>query len=70
MSSYAPLFANYGHTQWNPDLIGYDQLRSCGSTSYWVQRLFANNLGDKMLPVTASASGLCCSVTVVTLNGR
>jgi alpha-L-arabinofuranosidase len=70
MSSYAPLFANYGHTQWNPDLIGYDQLQSYGSTSYWVQRLFANNLGDKVLPVTASASGLYCSATVDSRTGR
>jgi hypothetical protein len=33
MSSYAPLFANYAYTQWNPDLIGYDQTSSFGSTS-------------------------------------
>ena len=70
MSSYAPLFANYGHSQWNPDLIGYDQLQSYGSTSYWVQRLFANNLGDRVLPVAASASGLYCSATVDSRNGR
>jgi alpha-L-arabinofuranosidase len=63
MSSYAPLFASVGHTQWNPDLIGFDQLTSYGSTSYWVQRLFATNLGDRVLPVTAGA-GLYCSATV------
>ena len=57
MSSYAPLFANYNHTQWNPDLIGFDQLHSFGSTSYWVQRMFAGCVGDRVLPVTASASG-------------
>jgi hypothetical protein len=32
LNSYAPLFANYNHTQWNPDLIGYDQTSSFGST--------------------------------------
>lgn len=58
MSSYAPLYANYNHTQWNPDLIGYDQLSSFGSTSYWVQQLFARNVGDKVLPVTATDTGL------------
>ena len=63
MSSYAPLFANYGHTQWNPDLIGFDQLTSFGSTSYWVQKMFAGNVGDRVLPVTAPA-GLYCSATV------
>jgi alpha-L-arabinofuranosidase len=68
MSSYAPLFANVGHTQWNPDLIGFDQLTSFGSTSYWVQRLFATNLGDRVLPVTAGA-GLLCSATVDSRRG-
>lgn len=63
MSSYAPLFANYAHTQWNPDLIGFDQLTSFGSTSYWVQRMFASSVGDHVLPVTTSASGLYCSAT-------
>ena len=55
MTSYAPLFANYGHTQWNPNLIGYDQVDSYGSTSYYVQSLFASNVGDTVVPVTASA---------------
>ena len=70
MSSYAPLFANYGHTQWNPDLIGYDQVSSFGSTSYWVQRMFASNMGDKVLPATASAAGLYYSATVDSRAGR
>jgi len=70
MSSYAPLFANYNHTQWNPDLIGYDQLTSFGATSYWVQQMFARNVGDKVLPVTASAAGLYCSATVDSRSGQ
>ncbi|MGE5132636.1 MAG: LamG-like jellyroll fold domain-containing protein [Gemmatimonadota bacterium] len=69
MSSYAPLFANVGHTQWNPDLIGYDQIHSFGSTSYWVQRMFARNVGDKVLPVTASATGLYFSATIGSRTG-
>jgi alpha-L-arabinofuranosidase len=70
LSSYAPLFANYDHTQWNPDLIGYDQTSSFGSTSYWVQRMFARNVGDKVLPVTASASGLYYSATIDSRSGQ
>ena len=70
MSCYAPLFANYAHTQWNPDLIGYDQTRSFGSTSYWVQRMFARNVGDKVLPVTGSATGLYYSATIGTETGQ
>jgi alpha-L-arabinofuranosidase len=70
MSSYAPLFANYNHTQWNPDLIGFDQVHGFGSTSYWVQRMFATNVGDLVLPVTASASGLYYSATIDSRSGR
>jgi alpha-L-arabinofuranosidase len=70
MSSYAPLFANYNHTQWDPDLIGFDQVQSFGSTSYWVQRMFATNVGDRVLPVTASASGLYYSATIDSRCGR
>lgn len=70
MSSYAPLFANYNHTQWNPDLIGYDQTSSFGSTSYWVQQMFARNVGDQVLPVTATATGLYYSATVDSRSGQ
>ena len=70
MSSYAPLFANYGHTQWNPNLIGYDQVQSYGSTSYYVQQMFANNVGDKVVPVTASATGLYFSATIDSRSGQ
>ena len=70
MTSYAPLFANYGHTQWNPNLIGYNQVESYGSTSYHVQSLFANNVGDKVVPVTASQGGLYYSATIDTKSRR
>ena len=69
LSSYAPLFANVGHTQWNPDLIGYDQVHSFGSTSYWVQQMFARNVGDAVLPATASATGLYYSATLDSERG-
>jgi alpha-L-arabinofuranosidase len=70
MSSYAPLFANVGHTQWNPDLIGYDQITSFGSTSYWVQRMFASSVGDHVLPVSASDAGLYYSATIRSADGQ
>lgn len=55
MSSYAPLFVNVnpGGMQWTTDLIGYDALTSYGSPSYHVQKMFSNNIGDVILPVTA-----------------
>ena len=63
MQCYAPLFAFDGHTQWNPDLIGFDHLGSYGSPSYWAQVLFAGNVGDTYIPVTATSKDLYCSAT-------
>ena len=62
MSCYAPLFVNVNTAtatapkawQWDSDLIGYDALNSYGSPSYYVQKLFGNLLGDKVVPITAS----------------
>lgn len=61
MSCYAPLFVNINKAtatapkawQWDSDLIGYNALNSYGSPSYYVQKLFGNYLGDRIIPVTA-----------------
>ncbi len=61
MSCYAPLFVNVNTAtatapkawQWDSDLIGYNALNSFGSPSYYVQKLFGQYLGDKIVPVTA-----------------
>ncbi|MEO5944188.1 MAG: alpha-L-arabinofuranosidase C-terminal domain-containing protein, partial [Ferruginibacter sp.] len=61
MSCYAPLFVNVNKAtatapkawQWDSDLIGYDALNSYGSPSYYVQKLFGNLLGDKIVTTTA-----------------
>jgi alpha-L-arabinofuranosidase len=52
MASYAPLLANIDHVQWRPDLIWFDNDESWGSTSYQVQKLFMNNVGDRTVPST------------------
>ena len=62
MSCYAPLFVNVNTAtatapkawQWDSDLIGYNALNSYGSPSYYVQKLFGNLLGDKIVPITAN----------------
>lgn len=48
MQCYAPIFVNVnpGAWQWRPDLIGYDNLTSYGSPSYYAIKLFSTNLGD------------------------
>ena len=52
MASYAPLFANVNYKKWNPDLINFDSSRAYGIPSYYVQKLFGENRGDVILPVT------------------
>lgn len=54
MTSYAPLFAKKGHTQWNPDLIYFDNDGVFPTTDYYVQKLFGSNQGDEYLPVELS----------------
>ena len=46
MTCYAPLLARVGYAQWNPDLIWFDEGRVCRTPSYYVQQMFAKNLGD------------------------
>ena len=52
LASYAPLFAHVDAWQWAPDLIWFDNLRSYGTPSYHVQKLFGTNTGTRILPVT------------------
>jgi alpha-N-arabinofuranosidase len=54
MAAYAPLFAHIDAWQWTPNLIWTDNLRIMPTPSYHVQRLFARNRGDRMLPVALS----------------
>ena len=56
MASYAPLFAHVDAWQWAPDLIWFDNLRSFGTPSYYVQKLFASNLGTRILPLSIGES--------------
>lgn len=61
MSCYAPLFVNVNTAtatapkawQWDSDLIGYNALSSFGSPSYYVQKLFSQYLGNRIVPVSA-----------------
>ncbi|HEV2861323.1 MAG TPA: alpha-L-arabinofuranosidase C-terminal domain-containing protein [Pyrinomonadaceae bacterium] len=56
MSSYAPLLAHADAWQWTPDMIWFDNLRSYGTPNYYVQKLFATNLGTTTLPVLLNGS--------------
>ena len=56
MAAYAPLFNKIGSTQWNVDLIWFDNEKAFGTPSYYVQKLFMNHLPDVLLPVEAGAN--------------
>jgi alpha-N-arabinofuranosidase len=58
LTSYAPLFAHVDGWQWSPDLIWFDNLTSYGTPSYYVQKLFANNAGTRVLPIKAEGEAL------------
>ena len=58
MASYAPLFANVNYKRWNPDLICFDSSRVYGLPSYYVQKMFAENRGDVVLPVTVNSPAI------------
>ncbi|MFA5326406.1 MAG: alpha-L-arabinofuranosidase C-terminal domain-containing protein [Prolixibacteraceae bacterium] len=50
MTSYAPLLAKEGHTQWNPDLIYFNNTEVKPTVDYFVQKLYGQNSGDIYLP--------------------
>jgi len=47
MSSYAPLLAKENHTNWNPDLIYFNNTEVKPTVGYQVQKLYGNNAGDE-----------------------
>ncbi|MGY0487665.1 alpha-L-arabinofuranosidase C-terminal domain-containing protein [Streptomyces sp. WG-D5] len=56
LASYAPLFARTDTVQWKPDMIWFDDQKSWGSADYEVQKLFMRNVGDRVVPSTATAT--------------
>ncbi|MEV5334513.1 alpha-L-arabinofuranosidase C-terminal domain-containing protein [Streptomyces werraensis] len=56
LASYAPLLANEDYVQWRPDMIWFNNRASWGSANYEVQKLFMNNVGDRVVPSRASTT--------------
>jgi alpha-L-arabinofuranosidase len=46
MASYAPLLAREGHTQWNPDLIYFNNTEVKPTVGYYTQELYGQNAGN------------------------
>ena len=56
MASYAPLLAKEGHTQWNPDLMYFNNNEVKFTTGYYVQQLYGQNAGDTYIPAIITLS--------------
>ncbi|TDD94746.1 alpha-L-arabinofuranosidase [Flavobacterium cellulosilyticum] len=56
MASYAPLLAKDKHTQWNPDLIYFNNTEVRPTVGYEVQKLYGENAGDQYIPTEISLS--------------
>lgn len=56
MTSYAPLLAKEGYTQWNPDLIYFNNSEVKPTVGYYVQKLFGHHSGNEYLPSGISFS--------------
>lgn len=52
MSTYAPLLSSTTARHWAPDLIWFNNSTCFGSVNYYMQKLFANNQGTKLLNST------------------
>lgn len=49
MTSYAPLLAKEGFTQWNPDLIYFNNTEVRPTVGYFVQKLFGHHAGSEYI---------------------
>jgi alpha-L-arabinofuranosidase len=58
MASYAPLLAKYGHDQWHPNLIWFNNSQVVLTPSYHVQALASQNRPDVILPVAIATDRL------------
>lgn len=57
MSSYAPLLAKEGHTNWNPDLIYFNNTEIHPTANYYVQRAFGQNAGSRYVYSDLNVNG-------------
>ncbi|HWT75856.1 MAG TPA: alpha-L-arabinofuranosidase C-terminal domain-containing protein [Mobilitalea sp.] len=64
LASYAPLFARVGFAQWSPNLIWFDDHVCYGTPSYYVQKLYAGNMGNYTVINTLSQDTSCLYQTV------
>lgn len=57
MMSYAPIFTHEDNFNWRPDMIRFNSSVSYGTPSYYVQKLFSNNIGKQNIRWTEKNNG-------------
>jgi len=55
--SYAPLFLKVGNSNWDHDLIYFDEFETAKSTNYYVQQMFGQNYGTELIGTELNAIG-------------
>lgn len=75
LSSYAPLFARHGFTQWKPDMIWFDEETAYGTPSFYVQKMYSRNMGTAVLDTMglekeAAEKGIYYSASVDEASGE
>lgn len=63
MTSYAPLLAKRGNTQWRPDLIYFTNDSVMPTTDYQVQKMYGNNSGTRYIPAPLKVNSSDKNVT-------
>jgi len=63
MTSYAPMLAKENHTQWNPDLIYFNNTEVKPTVGYYTQQLYGQNAGDVYLPTDVALNDATTQVS-------
>lgn len=53
LACYAPMLCNVDYVNWKPDMIWFDNHQVFGTPNYYVQKLFMNHQGDRLLHIEA-----------------
>lgn len=53
LACYAPMLCNVDYVNWKPDMIWFNNHEVFGTPNYYVQKLFMNHQGDRVLRIAA-----------------
>ncbi len=68
LASYAPLFARLGYAQWSPDLIWFDEHGTYPTASYYVQKMYGENMGTVTVPMEGQEKALAGEAVYVNVT--